>query len=211
SAPIGNHGAPLDPAVMSEHPENGVALRQVRVRLVSAPDGQRPYRLAQHEKTRAVVDLRIDQHDAADGSIAPRTCRLQHGIRLELGKDVGGGVDEGPRVRVAPTDNNRGLGSGECAQRAVAHARTVTAVAVPLRKAATGGRAQHTYLHSRARAGGLAAPRRTGLWSPAARLPALAHLQRFAMYIVISMPKRKSVARGVSQRIVLVPALGQLD
>src|ERR1700730_7437256 len=37
------------------------------------------------------------------------------------------------------------------------------------------------------------------------------NLQRFAMYIVISMPKRKSVARGVSQRIVLVPALGQLD
>src|SRR5882762_8471277 len=96
-------------------------------------------------------------------------------------------------------------------QGAVADARTVTAVAVPLREAATGGGAQHTYLHSRARAGGLAAPRRTGLRSPAARLPALAHLQRFAMYIVISIPKRKSVARGVSQRIVLVPALGQLN
>src|SRR5580704_13181248 len=53
-----------------------------------------------------------------------------------------------------------------------------------------------------------------GLWGPAterargARWPGSSrphsNVQRLLMYIVISMPKRKSVACGVSQRIVLI-------
>src|SRR2546430_6272843 len=36
-APVGNHGAPLDAAVVRQHGENRIAARQVRIDIVGAP------------------------------------------------------------------------------------------------------------------------------------------------------------------------------
>src|SRR6202030_2185347 len=78
---------------------------------------------------------------------------------------------------------------------AVAEARTVTAVAVPLRKAAAGSRPQHPDFHNASRLAGRSGPRPRCLRHPA---------QRLAIYSVISMPNRKSVACGISQRICIL-------
>src|SRR5882757_10044010 len=109
---------------------------------------QRRAGFAQHEKTDAVIDLPIDQHDAADGGIARRARRLQERIRLQLDEDVRGDIDERPLALIAAADDERGLGSRPRPQGAVADARAITAVAIPLRKAAAGSRPQHPDFHN---------------------------------------------------------------
>ena len=146
-AAIDGHHLPLDAAVMPEHREDRIAAREIRVGVVRAPDRQWTRGLAQHEQTGRVIDLPIDQHDAGNAGVARRARRLQHRIRLQLRQDIGRGVDERPLALVATTHGNRGLGSSLSPQGAVTDARTVTAVAIPLRKAAAGGRPQHPNFH----------------------------------------------------------------
>ena len=90
---------------MREDREHGIAVHQIRVDTVRAPHLQRRAGFAQHQKTDAVIDLPIDQHDAADGGIARRARRLQERIRLQLDEDVRGDIDERPLALVAAADD----------------------------------------------------------------------------------------------------------
>jgi len=100
-------GVPVDAAIVLEDGEDRVAARQVCAGSVRAPYRQRTGGFAQHEKTGRVIDLPIDQHDGAHGTVARRTCRLQVGIRGELPEDIGRRIDEYPGVFRIATHGDR--------------------------------------------------------------------------------------------------------
>ena len=196
-SPSGLMRAPLDAAVVGEHAEDRIAARQVGVRGVGAPDRPGPGRLAQHVETGGVVDLAVHQHDAARWRVS-RAARAgcSSGWRRSWARMSGEALTSAQSCGVAAAHGDRGLGSRPRAQRAAAHAGAVAAVAVPLGKAAAGGRPQYANLHSE-----VARRRRSRRRLAPRRRAASPRSQRFAMYIVISMPKRKSMACGVSHFI----------
>ncbi|MNT26879.1 hypothetical protein D3C72_1624790 [compost metagenome] len=97
---------------------------------------------AQHQQAGDVVDLRIHQHDRGDGGVARRARGLQRGCLAQLLQDIGRGIDQ-DGIRPVARQRDRGLRARRGAHRAAAHAVAVVAVAVPLRKAAAGGRPQY--------------------------------------------------------------------
>ena len=118
-----------------------VAQRALDARL--AVDAQRRRRLAQQQQARRVVDLGVRQQHAGDrrsaDAVAPRV------ERLELLTQVGRGVDEKPRP-VGPADRERRLRARH-GPDACAGGLADLAVAVPLREAAAGGRAENANAH----------------------------------------------------------------
>jgi hypothetical protein len=176
------------------------------VNTVRTPDLPWPGRLPQHVQTGRVVDLAVDENDPRDRRIARGTAGLQDRIGVDLGQNVRRGVDQRPGGLGAAgshpcADRQGGLGAGTSPQSAPAHAGAVAAIAVPLREAAARGGPQNPYLQ-RFRFQPGAARARRGLARRGVLTAAGLVLQRLAMYIVISMPKRKSIASGVSHFIL---------
>lgn len=161
------------------------------MRTVGTPDRPRPRGLPQHEQAGGVIDLPIDEDDRNNRAVACGAAGLQHWIGLQLSQDVGRSIDQRPRSFRAAGYGDRGLGSRARDQCTLAYTGAVAAVAIPLRETAPGSGSQHPNFQASmgtARVRGLA--------------PGL--LQRLAMYIVISMPNRKSIACGVSHFMTLL-------
>ena len=114
---------------------------------VRAPDLMRAT-FAQAEQAGGVVDLAVHQDDRADAGVAQRPARLHRGEALQLRADVRRGIAQHPVHAVIGNRDGR-LGAGLGIQAAVAKACAVDAVAVPLRKTATGGRTQDLDEHER--------------------------------------------------------------
>ncbi len=62
--------------------------------------------LAQHEQTGGVVNLRVQQQDSGNASVAQSACRLQSGKRLDLLQYIRGRVDQQP-IGLVGGDRNR--------------------------------------------------------------------------------------------------------
>ena len=110
---------PLDAAVVAEHAEDRIAARQIGVRAVGAPE--RPAAASTRAACRARWCDRPGRRPARCRRCAVSRSgarRLQIGIRLQLGEDVGRGVDQRPVARVAAAHGDRGLGAGPRPQRA---------------------------------------------------------------------------------------------
>ena len=116
-------------------------------------------------------------------------CGLQTGCARSCCQDVRRCVDQHPRRVVGAADGNRRLCPRHRCGSSRANAGAIAAVAVPLRKAATGRRTEDMRIFNGQRRG----PRRARAFRRCNQN------QRLAMYIVISMPNRKSIAAGVSQ------------
>src|SRR5262245_494309 len=116
---------------------------------------------------------------------------------VDLCGDVRRRIDQGPGALGAAGNGDGGLGTRAGCESPATHAGAVPAVAIPLWEPAAGGGSQHSNLQ-----GSAGAARLRGL------APGL--LQRLAMYIVISMPKRKSIACGVSHFMTLLLQSGLL-
>src|SRR5882757_10908954 len=95
-----------------------------------------------------MINLAIHQHDADDCTVSQGATWLESRVGVELGRDVGGYVDQCPTGGIAAAHRDRGLGPDPGAHRPVTDTGAVTAVAVPLRKAATRCGPQHSDLHS---------------------------------------------------------------
>jgi len=74
-------------------------------------------------------------------------------------------------------------------ERAGTHTTAIAAVAIPLRKAPTGSRTQDSYQQGQ---------QPVGCVETAPELPGAEPDQRFAMYELISIPKRNTTAAGVT-------------
>ena len=135
---------PLGAAVALQHPQHGIPVGQRALDARGAEDADRRRRLAQQQQPGGVVDLRVGQQDAGDRRRAD-AADGRRGERLELLTEVRRGVDQEPGPVVA-ADRERRLGARSrtftCA-RGLAH----LAMAVPLRKAAAGGRAEYPNAH----------------------------------------------------------------
>lgn len=130
---------------------------------------------------------------------------MQRWETADLLQDIGRGVEEHPTLTIGADGDGR---LGACLEAWVANAHTVAvgAVAVPLRKATASGRAQDMDFHG------------TGFTSvfknvfgeptrqahPAGWLRSKVCNQRLEMYIVISKPRRMSIAAGFSHVIRLL-------
>ena len=141
----GSSVRPLDAAVaLAASRSTGYPSRQRALDARRAEDAHRRRRLAQQQQPGRVVDLGVGQQHAGDRRRADAVDA--RGVeRLELLAQVGRGVDEKPRP-VVPADRERRLRAGS---RAHAGARGLArpAVAVPLREASAGGRAQNADAH----------------------------------------------------------------
>ncbi len=137
----------FDTTEMCKHVQHRIAGGEIGVGRVGAPQRPGPRRLAQHVQAGGVIHLCIDEHDGADGAVAQRAPRLQHPVRVDLRQDVGGCIDECPGVAAIRGNRDGRLRARLAAQRAVAQATTVRAVAVPLGKAATGGGSEYADFH----------------------------------------------------------------
>lgn len=104
---------------------------------LGAPDFMRAA-FAQRQQAGGVIDLAVQQDDRTDGGVAGRTGRLQGRKGLELGADVRRRIAQDP-VDTVVADGDGRLGTRLGVERAGAQARTVGAVAVPLRKTPTRG------------------------------------------------------------------------
>src|SRR5690554_2458710 len=93
-----------------------------------------------------MVDLAVHQHDGGNTGITRALFQLQQREALQLGANIGRGVEQDP-VGAVEAGGDGGLGAGLSVQCAVAQPLAVGAVAVPLRKAAPGGGAQYLYFH----------------------------------------------------------------
>ncbi len=132
-AAVQRDGVPLQAAVpVLEHVEQRKARGQVLVDHLGAPDFMRAA-FTQGQQAGGVIDLAVEQDDRADRRIARLARRLQGGKGLQLRTDVRRGIAENP-VHAVVADGDGRLGTRLAAQGAGAQARTVGAVAVPLRK-----------------------------------------------------------------------------
>ena len=132
---------------MFEQTENRVAARQVFVNRPGGPDRPAPVVLAQHVEAGGVVDLSIDQDDGLEAAAAQFRPRPGSGEGTQLLQDVRRGIDQDP-VRPIRADGNRRLGARRGFDAAVAHAATIAAGAVPLRKTAAGTGAEYMDFHA---------------------------------------------------------------
>jgi hypothetical protein len=132
-------------------------------------------------------------------------CRkCKHHTRLSLVKlreHLGRRIAKHPSIAIA-RDRDRGLSSGDGSYGTIAHPAAVKAIAIPLREAPAGRRAENTNEHDPAimnerRDRGLAARRRL------AALPQRLHLTE--TYELISIPNRNSITTGVSHFMFDIP------
>ena len=137
--------APVHTAKIAQHAEHGIAAGEIGEGAVGAPDGPRAHRFTQHIESGGMVDLAVDEDDGGDGAVAYRAARLQIGIRPQLRQDVGRCIHQRPGV--APGDGDGRLGTGTGPQSARTIPLAVWAIAIPLWKAAPGGRPQHPDFH----------------------------------------------------------------
>ena len=127
-----------------------IGLPRVRsgIGAVGAPDRPGARRFAQHVKSGGVVHLPVDQHDRADRRVAKRPVRLQlRGSPAVARRISGDAFTSTQRGRIQPV-----TAIEDCVRAGALKvpARTpgaVGAVAVPLRKAAAGGRPQYANFH----------------------------------------------------------------
>jgi hypothetical protein len=96
----GGQGATVNPAVVFQQVQDGVAAGQVFIHRVGAPDGPRAALLAQHVEAGGVIDLRIHQHHRFDAATAQPAGRPGAGEGLKLLEDVGEALT---RVQRAPS------------------------------------------------------------------------------------------------------------
>src|SRR6185437_12303810 len=138
------HAVALDTAVVGQHLDDRIAPRQVGVHGVGAPEVPWAGRFTQHVETGRVVHLPIHEHDGPDGGVAWGARRLKILVGAHLGEYVRRGVDQRPGLpRLAGSHGDGRLCSAARAQRSPAQPGAVAAVAVPLRIAAAGRRAEH--------------------------------------------------------------------
>ena len=112
---------------------------------LGAPDLVRAA-FAQAEQAGGVVYLAVEQDDRVDTGIAQCAGWLHWREGLELGTDVRRGVAQDPVLAIVRQCNG-GLGTRCGAQGAIAVALAVGAIAVPLRKPATGGGTENLDVH----------------------------------------------------------------
>jgi hypothetical protein len=138
---------PIDAAEVLEHAEDRISAREVFPHLRCAVDRE-PAALAQHQEPSGVVDLGVDQHDGANPGVADGSPGCSRGKARSCESTSGEALN---RIQSMPVGRNRdgGLGPRPRADRALAHAVAVAAVAVPLREAAAGGRPEHPYAHKK--------------------------------------------------------------
>jgi hypothetical protein len=179
---------PVHAAEMLQYVQNRQPGAQVLAHRLGSPQLQRRPVLAQQQQSGAVIDLPVDQDDRTDAGITQAMVRLQRGIGGDLLMNVGRGVAHHPLAAV-DRDGNRGLAAPARAQSSGAQATAVAAVAVPLRKAPTGSRTQDSYQQGQ---------QPVGCVETAPGLPGAEPDQRFAMYELISIPKRNTTAAGVT-------------
>jgi hypothetical protein len=133
---------PLDAAEALEHAHHGVAERALDARV--AEDAHRARGLAQQEQPRRVVDLRVGEQHARDRRRTHAVDGLE-GEGLELLTQVRRRVDQEPRP-VLTADGQRRLRAGSRPYTR-AHGLAGSAVAVPLRRPTSSGRAQNANAH----------------------------------------------------------------
>ena len=157
----GGHLLPVHTAIMAENGEQRVARGQVFADHVGAVDRQWLLGLAQHQQSGSMVDLAVHEDDARDGRVADAACRLCFGEGLDLGKQIGGGVEQNP-VDVIAGDGDGRLGSPAGFDAAFAQAVAIRAVTVPLRETSSRRGAQHPDFHCSQPAGTLTSRSATG-------------------------------------------------
>jgi hypothetical protein len=136
-AGMGRQPVPVHGAVVLQDVEQRIAGRQVLVDHVGAVDlKRRPF--PQHQQTGRVIDLRVHQYHRTHRGITDGPGGLQAGEAAELGQEIGGRIEQRP-IEVVSGNRDGGLGSCLCADRSLAQAVAVGAVAVPLWEAAAGG------------------------------------------------------------------------
>ena len=136
SAMIDRYCVPMNSAVMLKDIEHRISGRESFPSHVGAINLQRrPF--SQHEQPGRVIDLSINQDHCAYCGIAQGSPRLQLGKCAELGKYIGGSVEQNP-VGVVPGDGYRGLSSCPCANHPSPETITVRTITIPLRKTAAG-------------------------------------------------------------------------
>jgi hypothetical protein len=121
-----------------------VALGQPAPDGVGGEDHER-VRFPKTEEAEAVIEVAVRQHDAGDRRVTPVT-RMQRSVALDLCTHFGRGVEEKPGVAVG-AHRNALLRARPGRDRARAGSLAVGATAVPLREAATRGRAQNVNAH----------------------------------------------------------------
>ena len=136
----------VDGAIMLQHFENRKAGAEILFHHVATINIQR-FAFSEHQQTGGVVDLTVDQHDRFDAGIAYALPGLNGGKGFELFQDVGRSIEQQP-VPLVGTDRDRGLGAGSAVHLMAPDSMAIMAVAVPLRKAAAGGRAENSDLHN---------------------------------------------------------------
>jgi len=141
---------PLHPAIVAQQVEYRIAVREVFAHQGMAPYLQGLAVLAQHIQAGSVVDLRVYQKDGADGSVAQRAPWLQRRKCAQLLQDVRRCVEQQP-ICVVATHHNRRLRARAVIWAAAAYGRAVKAVAIPLRKAATGSSAENMDFQNKTR------------------------------------------------------------
>jgi hypothetical protein len=137
-----------DAAVMRQHAQDGIALGQVLRDGVGAPQWQRRAALAQHEQAGRMIDLAVHQQHRGDCAVAQLPGRLQRWPGTDLLQHVGRGIEQHAVGTAIRPDEDRGLGAWLRPQRAGTQARAIAAIAVPLGKAAAGGRTQDRDSHA---------------------------------------------------------------
>ena len=139
------HRVPFDAAIMTQHVEKRVAGGEVLVHHVGAINVER-LAFAQNQQAGGMVDLAVDEDDADDARVAQGPGRLHGRKGLQLGANVGGGVEEHPIDAVA-TDGDGGLCAGRSSDVPPAQPITIRTVTVPLRESTAGGRSKDMYPH----------------------------------------------------------------
>ena len=102
--------------------------------------------LAQRHQARRVIDLSIHEQDRADAGIASPAPGLKGGEGLDLGSDIGRGVEQHPVYAIRAHCDGR-LRPRAAGQLASAQPATVVAVAVPLGEATAGTGPEYADLH----------------------------------------------------------------
>jgi hypothetical protein len=132
---------------VGQHGEQRKAAAEVLVDHVGAPYLVRAA-FAQAQQAGGVVDLAVQQDDGANAGVAQATVGLHRREVVQLRADVRRGIAQHPVHAVVGERDGR-LGTCPGIQAAVAKARAVGAVAIPLGKATAGGGAENLHVHGK--------------------------------------------------------------
>ena len=119
---------------MLKNTQDRIALREIFINRIGAPQGQALFLLAQHVQAGCMVDLSINQQHTSNAGIAGRTSGLQLRCRLDLLQDIRRRIDQCPVPAIVTRYADGGLGARSRFEFATPNARAVPAVAVPLRE-----------------------------------------------------------------------------